>query len=172
MSILELVKLLSEFYICVIIYLVLIPLLALLLRLGHGKYRAKRSPWKYMYSVLIYLTCVPGIFSLVITVYSLLFLHANLLDVNVFVYYLPLVSMALTLTIVQKSVAFEDIPGFGKINGLILLLALTFIIMLALERFRLFVIFRGSGLLLLIVAAVIFFLLKYSIRAVLGIRKK
>ena len=172
MTILELVKLLSENYAGVIIYLVMIPLLTLSLRLGHGKYRAKRSPWKYMYSVAIYLTCIPGIFSAVITAYSLLFLHANLLAINVFVNYLPIVSMALTLLIIRKSVAFDDIPGFGKINGLILLFALTFVVIIALERLRLFIVFRGSGVLMLIVAVAIFFLLKHSIRLVFGIRRR
>ena len=59
----------------VIFYFAAVPLtafLALLLSRGKGG----ESPWKYLYAILIYLVCVPGIFALTLNAY--LFLFENL----------------------------------------------------------------------------------------------
>ena len=172
MSIEELISLLSQNKLYVGTFLICLPMLTLILSSMHSKYMGKQPPWKYFYSVVIYLACIPGIFSLVITVYSLIFLHVNLLTLDINVYFLPLVSMALTLYIVRKSVTFDKIPGFDKIYGLMILLALTLIIVIVLEKLRVFVLFRGSIFLLFIAVVAVFFMLKYSMKLIFGSKKR
>lgn len=168
MSIDSLITLLSQKREEILYFLCAVPLGAILLRLLHGKYKGKRSPWKYFYSVLVYIICIPGIFSLVISAYSLLFLHENLMTLDVLVYYLPVLSMIITLVIIKRSVEFEYIPGFSKIYGLMILFFLTFVIALILDKLRVFVIFGGSISSLFVVCVIIFLLLKYSIKLLFG----
>ena len=69
------------------------PVAAWLCGVAHGKGSGGNAPWNYLYSVLVYLTCVPGTFAAVITAYTLFFTGQNLLDVNPMVYFLPIASM-------------------------------------------------------------------------------
>jgi hypothetical protein len=39
-----------------------LPLVAWLMRLAHGSGNGARAPWKYAYSILVYVACVPGMF--------------------------------------------------------------------------------------------------------------
>ena len=56
-----------------------------------------------------------GLFAAVITAYGLFFTRTNLLEVNLLVYALPIVSMAFTLLAVRRNVEFESIPGFDRL---------------------------------------------------------
>ena len=91
--------------------------------------------------------------------YALFFTSENLLDVNALVYILPVVSMGLTLALVGRNVRFERIPGFGRLGGLMLILGLTFGMVLALHKTRIWLVFGGSmgNLLLALLGAFILF---------------
>ena len=58
------------------------PLAAWLCGQLHGRSDGANPPWKYCYSILVYLTCVPGVFAGVLTAYALFFTNENLLDVS------------------------------------------------------------------------------------------
>ena len=137
-----------------------IPVLSLCLRFIHGRNRGIHSPWKYLYAFFIYAGCLPGIFSAVLTAYSLLFLRANMLALDLLVYVLPILSMIATLLVVRKAVDFRDIPGFNRLSGLMLMIGASFLIAFILDRFRIIVLFRGSLLSLLAIAGGAFVLLK------------
>jgi hypothetical protein len=115
-----------------------------------------------MYSVLVYAVCVPGMLSAVLTAYSLFFRNENLLEVNLLVYVLPLVSMIVTLVFVQKNVGFDAVRGFNRLSGLMILIACSFGLALAIHKTHLFVGFFGSIDRLFLLAAGIFGLLKWS----------
>ncbi len=168
MTVEQMISALDSYTPIVLIYLGASPLLSLLLRLLHGRGGGEQSPWKYFYSALIYLACVPGIVSLVLTLYSLLFIRANLLNLNVSFYYLPVLSMFLTLIIIRKSVTFDAIPGFKKLYGLFSLILISFLVVFILDRLRIFIFFRGSILAFLGVWVVIFIALKYATRLLFG----
>jgi hypothetical protein len=138
------------------------PALAWLLRWVHGTGRGAASPWKYVYSALVYLACVPGLFSSVLTAYSLFFRNENLLEVNLLVYLLPLISMIVTLVFVHKNVGFDAVPGFDRLSSLMILIACSFGLALAIHKTRIFVGFFGSIDRLFLLAAGIFALLKWS----------
>ena len=143
-------------------WLVALPALALLLGLVHRRGAGNDAPWKYFYSVVVYATCIPGIFGAVVTLYMMLFAGENLLDVNALVTLGPIVSMAIALAIAGRNVEFGPLPGFGRLSGLMVVLALTFGILFALSRTRIFLAFGGSMALLGVVGVFVFGLLKWG----------
>ena len=152
----------------ILICLGALPVASLLLRLLHGRDGGGLSPWKYFYAVIIYLASVPGVVSPVLTLYSLLFIRANMLNLNVSYYYLPVLSMFITLIIIRKSVPFDAIPGFKKLYGLFSLILVSFLAVFILDRLRIFVFFRGSILAFAGVWVAIFLVLTYATRLVFG----
>lgn len=137
-------------------------MLAWICSLLHGRDRGGHSPWKYFYSVLVYSVCVPGLFSSVVTAYTLFFSRENLLDVNLLVYFVPVVSMIATLVIIRKQVSFDDVPGFDRLSGLMVMIGCSFGVMLAIDKTRIFVWFGGSIERLFLLAAGVFGLLKWG----------
>lgn len=144
-----------------------IPLLALFLRPIHGPSRGQHSPWKYLYTFFTYASCLPGMFSVVLTAYTFFFLRANLLAVDLLVYFLPIASMIATLLIIRSSVDFRDIPGFDRLSGLMLVIGASFAVAFILDRFRIIALFRGSLLSFVAIAAIAFALFKFGGRMLL-----
>ena len=138
------------------------PVLAWLAGQMHGKDQGKLAPWRYLYSVLVYLVCVPGMFAGVITAYTLFFSGENLLDANLLVYFLPIASMVATLVLIRKNVSFDDVPGFDRLSGLMVMVACSFVIALVIQKTRIFVFFGGSIEKLFLLAAAVFALLKWG----------
>lgn len=143
-----------------------IPVVAFCLHLILG--RSDLRHWRYVYSVLVYLTCVPGMFATALTAYTLLFLRVNLLGVNMLVYFLPILSMAATLGVIRRSISFDVIPGFHRIQGLMLLLGASFLVVFLLDRLRVWLVFRGSFLALVALALVLFLALKWGMHKLFG----
>lgn len=128
----------------------------------HGSNSGGNAPWKYCYSLLVYLVCIPGLFSTVLTGYSLFFSKENLLDVNLAVYFLPILSMVVTLVLIHKNVSFDLVPGFDRLSGLMVMMGCSFVIALAIEKTRIWIFFGGSIERLFLLAAGIFALLKWG----------
>ena len=118
--------------------------------------------WKYLYAVLVYLACVPGMFAGVLTAYTLFFSRENLLDTSLLAYFLPIASMVVTLALVRKNVAFDDVPGFDRLSGLMVMVGCSFAIALAIQKTRIWIFFGGSIERLFILAGAIFALLRWS----------
>lgn len=144
-----------------IYYFLVIPILALVIGLISGK-EARENPWRYMFSVITYLVCVPGIFSIVLCAYLMAFEQQSMLEVNVLVYFLPIVSMFGTLAVVKQKIDLVDVPGFGRISGLIMVLAATFVLVLLLQKTRIWIVFVGSIWHLVGVVAILFLLIKFG----------
>lgn len=145
--------------------MIALPLAALALGLMHGRERGGAAPWKYIYAVLVYLSCVPGMFSAVLTGYALFFTQENLLDVSAAVYFLPLISMAVTLLLMRRQVSFDAVPGFDRLTGLMVMIAAAFGIVFALSRTRIWLFFGGSIAAFFALAAFVFALLKWGASA-------
>ena len=120
------------------------PLIAWVMGCSHGRGNGAASPWKYMYSVLVYWVCLPGVLAAVVSGYTLFFVRENLLDKNLVLYFLPVVSMVVTLVLIGKNVSFDDVPGFDRLSGLITVVAVTFIAVLAVEKTRVWLVFGAS----------------------------
>ena len=158
----ELIQWAGQHSVALLLAFIAPPVLAWLAGQTHGKEQGKLAPWKYLYSVLVYLVCVPGMFAGVITAYTLFFSGENLLDANLLVYFLPIVSMVATLGLIRKNVSFDDVPGFDRLSGLMVMVGCSFGIALAIQKTRIFVFFGGSIEKLFLLAAGVFALLKWG----------
>jgi hypothetical protein len=98
----------------------------------------------------------------VLTGYSLFLTRDNVLDVNLLVYIAPIVAMVATLMIVRRNVSFVLVPGFDRLSGLMTMIAMTFVIVLAVSKTRIFLFFGGSIGALVAMAAFVFALLKWG----------
>jgi len=134
----ELLSWLGEQPEILLFYYGLLPVLSILLWIW-ARDKGQQSPWKYLYSVLIYLACVPGVFAVALAVYLLFFEKVSILNLDVFTIFLPIVSMIITLILVRRNVCFEDIPGFFRIGGLIVAIFSVLAIMYIAERMRIYV---------------------------------
>jgi hypothetical protein len=114
-------------------FFLLIPFTAFLAGVM-GKNEGHISPWKYLYSTLVYLVCVPGIFAVTLNIYFFLFEKQPIMNTDVFTQILPIVSMVATLLIVRNNVAYDEIPGFGKLSGMMMMIFATLVLMWGLDR--------------------------------------
>lgn len=142
--------------------LLLPPLLTGIVGLLHGRADGAQTPWRYLYALLVYWTCIPGIFAAVLTAYSLFFVHENLLQANVLIYFLPIAAMLVTLVLIGKQASIQNLPGFDRLSGLMVMLAVSFVLALAIEKTRLFLFFGAPVATLVLVAAFLFALLKWG----------
>jgi hypothetical protein len=93
--------------------------------------------WSYVYAVLVYICCIPGIFAVTLNIYLFLFERQSIWEANVVLQFLPVVSMALTLILIKNKIPFSIIPGFGKISGFMALIFFLIGIMWFFDRIHL-----------------------------------
>lgn len=144
------------------IFLAIPPAAALVYGLFLKKGGGNLPPHKYVFSFLIYMSCIPGVMALVLTGYEFLFLRSNLMALSIGVYFLPVMTMGATLGLISRRADFDMLPGFERISGLFTLFAATFITALILDRMRILILFHGSVSTLLGVMVFLFLALKYS----------
>lgn len=118
-------------------YFVLIPLTAFIAGIM-GKNEGHLSPWKYLYSTLIYLICVPGIFAIILNIYLFLFEKQSVFNADVFTQILPVFSMMATLMLIKNNVPLDRIPGFEKLSGLFMAIFAALMLMWIIDRTRIF----------------------------------
>jgi hypothetical protein len=126
-------NMLSENPSVILFYFISVPLTAFLAYI-FGRGDGDISPWKYLYSVLVFLVCIPGIFAITLSIYLFFFERISIMETNMFTQILPVISMIATLALIRKNVCFEDIPGFGKITGLIMVIAAILILMWVFDK--------------------------------------
>ncbi len=162
MTINDLIKMANGHLPALLIFFVAPPVIAWICGRIHGPGNGANAPWKYIYSVLVYMVCIPGLFASVLTGYELFFRRADLLNVNLAIYVLPIASMIVTLIFIHKTVNFENVPGFDRISGLMVMIGCSFLIALVIDKTRIWVMFHGSIAMLFALAAGIFALLKWG----------
>ncbi len=138
------------------------PLFSWLLGRLHGPGCGGHAPWRYLYSLLVYLACVPGMFACVLTGYALFFRNENLLDVNFLVYILPILSMAASVLLIGRNVDFAFIPGFDRLSGLMIMLAASFALALAVQKTFVLIVFGSSIVTLFLVTGALFGLIRWG----------
>lgn len=171
MTLRELIELSDRAPLIVIAVFVVLPLIAWLCGRLNKNPGEITTGWRYVYSVLVYLVCVPGMFAAVLVGYTLFFVRANLLDVSLTVYVLPQVSMLATLLIIRQRVSFEIIPGFDRLWALLVLLGTAFAIALAIQKANIWVFFGGSLQQLALIALGVFLLGRWATRSLFAARR-
>ena len=119
----------------IIFFFAAVPLTAVLsgeLDRGDGH----ESPWKYLYSTLIYLVTIPGIFAVTLTLYLIIFEGRSILKIDIYTQILPIISMLLTLWIIRRNVDLDSIPGFDKLSGLMIVILSLMVIFWVLDKTR------------------------------------
>lgn len=145
-----------------------LPLGCWVLGMLHGPRSAKRSPWRYLYAVMVYAACIPGMLAAVVLLYSLFFVSQSLLDLDLLVHVLPIASMVATLLVIRSRLSFAEIPGFDRLSALMVILGVSFAVALAVQRTRIWVLFGASFLTLLVIALLTFVLLMWAWRRLVG----
>lgn len=145
-------------------YFLLIPLIALLAGwMGRGE--GYKSPWKYLYGFLVYAVCIPGIFSVALSIYLFLFERGgSILNTNILTQVVPAISMILTLSIIRRNVLFENIPGFGKLSSLMLMIGAVFVLMWLLDRTHLIAFVRIPVHFLVLIVIGLLLVFNYSFK--------
>lgn len=115
------------------------------------------SPWKYLYSGLIYMVSIPGIFAIALNFYLFLFEKHSIMETDLLVQVLPVLAMILILWIVRKNVDLDYIPGFDKLGGLVTLIGAALAILWIIDRTHLMIIsiVRIQYVLLILVGLII-----------------
>lgn len=119
-------------------YFFIIPLTALLISI-FGKNEGHLSPWKYVYSALIYLVSIPGIFAVALNIYFFLFQKGDVMQTDVYMQILPILVLIVTIWLIRRNVDLKQIPGFDTLSGLWLMLFATMTLMFFLDRTRIMV---------------------------------
>ena len=162
MSIQDLSDFLRSYSWILLAWFTIVPLVTWLYGRTHRKESGHLGVHRRFYQSLIFVTCVPGVFSFVLTCYTLLIVRGNLLEVNIFVYFLPLISMVATLMVMRNKVDLRQVPGYNKLIGLIIILVAVFSILFLLMNTRIFVFFGGSFMILLLIGVALFGLIWYG----------
>ncbi len=137
----------------IVFYFLVIPIAALLINLV-AKGEGHMSPWCGIYSGLIYMVTVPGIFSILLNVYHMLFEKQSIYDANIISQILPIVSMFVTLYIIRRNVDFKQIPGFGRMTSFLGTVTAVMLILFILNKTHLiaFTYIKFHYILLMLVA--------------------
>ncbi|MBK9982978.1 MAG: hypothetical protein IPP15_11245 [Saprospiraceae bacterium] len=146
-----------------LIYFVGVPLIALLAGVFSGG-EGHLSPWKYLYSTLIYLVSLPGIFAVTLSIYFFLFERRSILDMNLFTQVLPVLSMAATVLIIRRQVNLDLIPGFDKISGLILILATLICLLWIIDKTQIYSITFMPFYVVILILLAGFFVVRMGLR--------
>lgn len=151
----------------VLFYFLALPITAAL-ALVFGRGEGHISPWKYLYSALIYLSAIPGIFAITLNVYLFLFERQSIMQANIFTQILPVLIMLVTFFLVRRNVDFEQIPGFGKISGLICIITALIVLMWILEKTHIIAITFLPFHIVLIIFAVLLIAVVFGWRRLMG----
>jgi hypothetical protein len=90
----------------------------------------------------IYLAVVPGVGMIVVLLYMVFFVRLNLLhEMHLVLHLLPIVSMVATLWAATRLAPFAAIPGFDRLQGLLLLVGLSFAALLLVHKMFIGIVF-------------------------------
>jgi len=121
-----------------VVYFLAIPILALWVG-WVDRDNDLESPWKYLHGLLAYAACIPGIFSVTLSVYLFLFERGgSIFNLNILTQVVPIISMVLTLSIIRRNVPWEYVPGTGRLTNLMTMIAAAFMLMYLLDRTHIF----------------------------------
>ncbi len=150
-----------------LIYFIGVPFIALLSGL-FSKGEGHLSPWKYLYSILIYMVSIPGIFAITLSIYFFLFERRSIMDMNLSTQVLPVLSMIATILIIRRHVDLDLVPGFDKISGLILIIATLMCLMWIIDKTRIYSITFMPFYVVILILLAGFFVIRLGLKKLTG----
>lgn len=118
-------------------------LVALALQLGPQDPRGN-SLWAYAWSLVVYLSSVPGMLAAAVLLYSVALPRHDLLKLDLLTTALPVLGMVATLSLAHRKVRLGELPGVDRLGGFLMLLAVTMVSLIAIDRLRIAMVFHGS----------------------------
>ncbi len=97
-----------------------------------------KEPWNYLFSVLVFAACIPGIFAVTLNIYLFFWERGSIMNADLVSRFLPILTMIASLIIIRRFSSFESIPGFEKLSGLILIIGVLLSMMWVLDRTRIY----------------------------------
>lgn len=135
MTLQEFFNFLSNRPLLILVYFTIIPAMAYLMSFTKS-YKRTISPLKETYSILIFLVAVPGLMAFILNIYLFLFERQSIWGMNLFTQALPIISFIFTVIILKRQLDLDEIPGFDKLSGLLVMIFVVFSIMWVLDRTR------------------------------------
>ena len=160
MTIQDLINWFSSYQYLVLGYFVAILVLALLMNVIVKPNNI--SNIKYVMSALVYGVAVPGMLAIFLVLYNILFLNTSILQISIVAYFLPIVAMVATLIVLNQKVKMNQLPGFNRLSGLFIMIAIAFGIIFVLQRTYFGVLILGGFTQVLIVFAVLMIILRVA----------
>lgn len=124
----------------VIIYYFAIILAITLVASLFSKEEGQLPPWNWLYAIIIYLVCIPGIFAVTLSIYFFLFEKRSIMDTELLLQVLPIAMMFIIVYIIRKNVDLKFIPGFEKLSSLMIIIAVLLSLMWIVDRTQLYAI--------------------------------
>ena len=122
------------------VLLMAVPTITFLVNTWSGETAESIWKWRYVYAVLVYLACIPGIFAFTLNVYLFLFERQSIWDMNLAVQVLPILTMVVTLALIRRKIPFNYIPAFGKLSSVLTLITAVMGILWFIDRTRIYAI--------------------------------
>ena len=120
------------------VLLMAVPTLAFLVNLWSGETPEAIWKWRYVYAVLVFMACIPGIFAVTLNIYLFLFERQSIWDTDLAIQVLPILTMVGTLLLIRRKMPFDYIPGFGKLSSFLVLIAAVMGILWFIDRTRIY----------------------------------
>lgn len=120
------------------VLLMAVPTLAFLVNLWSGETPEAIWTWRYVYAVLVFMACIPGIFAVTLNIYLFLFERQSIWDTDLAIQVLPILTMVGTLLLIRRKMPFDYIPGFGKLSSFLVLIAAVMGILWFIDRTRIY----------------------------------
>ncbi len=122
------------------------------------------EPWKYVYAVIIYMVCIPGIFAVTLSIYFFLFEKRSIMQTDLLIQVLPIIAMIGTILLIKRAVNLNLVPGFDRISGLMTIIAIVLSLLWIIDRTHILLIsfIPFYYLIIFIVASIL--LMRYAFR--------
>ena len=129
---------------------------------------SSQSPWNYLFAVLVYAICIPGIFAVTLNIYFFFWERRSVMNAELLLQVLPILSMILTLFIIKRNVNLDFVPGFDKLSGFMMIIGILLTMMWILDRTHFFVFasMPFSTVLIILIGGIL--VIRYSLKKILS----
>ncbi|MCC6814894.1 MAG: hypothetical protein IT267_00615 [Saprospiraceae bacterium] len=98
-----------------------------------------QQPWNVLFAFLIYASAIPGLFAITLNIYFFIWERGSIMNTELLLRFLPILSMIATLIIIRRFCSFDEIPGFDKLSGLMIIIGTLLAMMWILDRTHIYV---------------------------------
>ena len=163
----DLISELEKFRTPLLIAMLLLPVVTWITGKSLSKV-SKKSTGRVL-SIPVFLSVIPGTCCALAVAYLILIARVNILrELDLVLGVGPIVCMIVTLVAISKIMPFDEIPGFSRLSGLIITVAVSFVITLIIVKTRILVGFFASIKMLIVLFIVLFLFLHMGFSRLTG----